>query len=75
MKVERIEWQDAAHVEPGAWVDAKAEANHACRTVGIVVHETDEFVRIAHTLDLDNDNVTGAFDIPKSSIRKRRRLA
>ena len=74
-----IEWVDSISAEPGwCWIeDAKASPplSH-CKTIGWIINEDDQEVRLAETIStLDDDfQVNGVIAIPVKAIINRKSL-
>jgi len=73
IKVE-IEWIDSKS-GPNEWEyidDLKPLLPVICKTTGFLLEETPEYKAIAHTIS--NDQVVGRITIPKTCIRKVKKL-
>ena len=72
MKLYIIEWWD--HVGDAGWVEHPEKMKPArCKTIGWLVHEDKESIKLADTLT-DDDGVGGISLILKSAIIKKRKL-
>lgn len=71
-----IEWVDSISAEPGwRWLDDAVDSpplSH-CKTIGWIINENDEEVRLAETISTlkDDYQVNGVIAIPVKSIIRR----
>lgn len=73
MKVVVIQWHDAAgHDGWQMTADMQKPEPHVCWTVGFLVAETEESVRVSHTDG--KTQLHGVFDIPRGCIKEMRPL-
>lgn len=73
MKIELIEWVDSRCDFGWTPVDEVSILSH-CYSVGIVVYEDDELLKITTTGDTTCDNVLSPIAIPVCAITRRRQL-
>lgn len=74
MSIVRIAWIDAHDFRAAEWVAVEdIEVGVTVDTVGHLVHETDEYYVISHSEA--EDEVRGAFCIPKVNVRSFQRLS
>ncbi len=74
-KILCVDWDDAAHTDGWRHVERIAKDTPIrCRTVGFVMSETADKLTLAQSLSLENSTGSEAMTIPKSLIRRRRRL-
>ncbi len=74
-KIICVDWDDAAHTD--GWRHAERIAEDTplrCRTIGFVMSETKDKIVLAQNLSLEQPTGSEAMTIPKSLIRRRRRL-
>lgn len=76
-----IEWEDAI-VYFDKWVDyeelkEEAKTMELCQQLGFIIEENDEYILLASRyliIEKDNIDVGATIRIPKSQIRKRKKL-
>lgn len=71
-----VEWDDSAHLVPGSWMGrAEASKTGVCGilTVGWLIGEDEKCITIAQSIS-EADDVTGAFVIPRTVVRRVKRL-
>jgi hypothetical protein len=74
MKVYHIEWLDSETLE--GWTalsDVEAELS-VTHTIGFLIHESNEFLLVAHSYDPGTESTNGLITIPKAAIKKSRTL-
>ena len=76
VRLVRIEWHDAYHVNAGQWFDPDALDPEPCNciTVGLLIRESSDAVMVAHTVQ-ENGDCTGGFVVPKANIVSLETLA
>jgi hypothetical protein len=76
VRLVRIVWNDAYHVNAGEWFDPDDIDPTPCEcvTVGLLIRESSDAVMIAHTVQESGD-VTGGFVIPRANIVSLETLA
>ncbi|MEQ1736093.1 MAG: hypothetical protein ABL886_06805 [Rhodoglobus sp.] len=78
LDLEMIEWLDASGIDGWADLDeAYGLETYRCWSVGVTIHETDDFVKLAGSLASEDGEpklVGGLMCIPKGMIRSRRKL-
>ena len=74
-----IEWIDSETEAKDGWQEIekhkpRADPKDYVKTAGFVVYEDKTFVSVALSIDELNNHYNGCIDIPKVSIKKRRKI-
>lgn len=79
LKVISVDWIDSS--SNGGWMPMKDRAyplNLKCSTIGYLIHEDRESVRVSSSIAFDNDEAADSFNaaitIPRVAITRIRRL-
>lgn len=72
-----LKWLDAAHCDGTGWksLEDYVPTGIVCETVGFLIHEDEETITLATSIDIEGGNFASEFLVPKVCIKERKQLA
>lgn len=74
MTILHIAWLDSETSDGWQKTDEVGQELGATHSTGFLIHESDQFILIAHSYDPDTESANGLMTIPKGAIKSRRTI-
>ena len=74
MTILHIEWLDSETRDGWQPLDEIKQALGLTHSTGFLIHESEQFILVAHSFDPDTESANGLITIPKGAIKTRRTI-